>query len=155
MGDHDLVKPALAALGLEMLVESVAMRPGKPTWFGRLADGRLVLGLPGNPASSLVAAELFLKPLLRAMQGASPEPAMTAAVADAALPPNGGREHWMRARSRIDEAGVLRVSPMEDQDSSLVSAFAQADCLIRRQPQSPAITPGQVVQVLRLDRLAR
>ncbi|MEO7027563.1 MAG: molybdopterin molybdotransferase MoeA, partial [Caulobacteraceae bacterium] len=56
VGDHDLVKPALAGLGLALRVESVAVRPGKPTWFGTLADGRRVLGLPGNPASALVCA---------------------------------------------------------------------------------------------------
>jgi len=61
VGDHDVVKPALAGLGLKLLVESVAMRPGKPTWFGRLADGRRVLGLAGNPASAMVGAELFLR----------------------------------------------------------------------------------------------
>ncbi len=72
VGDHDLVKPALARLGLELAVENVNVRPGKPTWFGRLADGRRVLGLPGNPSSALVCAELFLNSLLRSMQGADP-----------------------------------------------------------------------------------
>ena len=75
VGDHDLVKPALARLGLELAVETVSVRPGKPTWFGRLADGRRVLGLPGNPASALVCAELFLRPLLQAHAGRRPGPA--------------------------------------------------------------------------------
>ncbi|HEY4031059.1 MAG TPA: gephyrin-like molybdotransferase Glp, partial [Caulobacteraceae bacterium] len=74
VGDYDLVKPALSDMGLQLFVETVNMRPGKPTWFGRLGDGRPVLGLPGNPASSLVCAELFLKSLIRAMMGADPEP---------------------------------------------------------------------------------
>ena len=66
VGDHDLVKPALRRVGLELLVESIRLRPGKPTWFGTLGDGRRVLGLPGNPASAFVCAELFLRPLLAA-----------------------------------------------------------------------------------------
>ena len=66
VGDYDLVKPALASLGLALDVETVNVRPGKPTWFGTLRDGRRVLGLPGNPASALVCAELFLRPLLAA-----------------------------------------------------------------------------------------
>ena len=60
VGDHDLVRAAAEALGLSLRVASVAVRPGKPTFFGVLGDGRLLLGLPGNPASAFVCAELFL-----------------------------------------------------------------------------------------------
>eukprot|EP01037_Dinobryon_pediforme_P017875 gene17875-18105_t len=95
VGDHDLAKPALARLGLELAVESVAVRPGKPTWFGVLPDGRLVLGLPGNPASALVCAELFLRPLIDALSGAAPGPNLIAARLASPLPANGPREHWM------------------------------------------------------------
>ena len=74
------------------------MRPGKPTWFGAWRDGRRVLGLPGNPASALVCAELFLRPLLLRAAGRRPGArACRRATADAALPANGPREHWMRA----------------------------------------------------------
>src|SRR4029453_5854722 len=72
VGDHDLVRAAAGALGLELWVASVALRPGKPTFFGVLSDGRRLLGLPGNPASALVCAELFLRPLIAAYQGADP-----------------------------------------------------------------------------------
>ena len=97
VGDHDLVKPALEDLGLELVVESIAMRPGKPTSFGTLRDGRRVLGLPGNPASALACAELFLGPMLRAMLGANPGPKLAFARTTLPLPANGPREHWMRA----------------------------------------------------------
>src|SRR6185295_20218976 len=74
VGDHDLVRTASEALGLSFRVESVNVRPGKPTFFGVLADGRRLLGLPGNPASAFVCAELFLKPIIAAYQGAPADP---------------------------------------------------------------------------------
>ena len=153
VGDHDLVKPAMATLGLALAVESVAVRPGKPTWFGTLADGRAVLGLPGNPASSMVCAELFLKPILRTMMGVDPALPTIAARAASPLPANGGREHWMRARLGYGADGALTAQAFGDQDSSLVTVFAGADALIRRAIGAPAIEAGGVVEVLRLDRL--
>jgi molybdopterin molybdotransferase len=154
VGDHDLVKPALGRLGLELAVESVAVRPGKPTWFGRLGDGRLVLGLPGNPASAMVCAELFLRPLLRAMQGAEPGPRLAPARLTRGLPANGPREHWMRARLGWYPDGHRTVEPIADQDSSLVTVFAEADALVRRPAMAKAAEAEEVVDVLPLDRLA-
>jgi molybdopterin molybdotransferase len=152
VGDHDLVKPALEHLGLVLRVETVRLRPGKPTWFGILGDGRRVLGLPGNPASALVCAELFLKPVLMAMQGA--DPALTLASARLAAPvaANGPREHWARAAMTFRDGG-LWVRPMTDQDSSLISVFAEAGALIRRPSNAPSADAGAVVDVLLLDRL--
>jgi len=152
VGDHDLVKPALAGLGLELAVESINVRPGKPTWFGRLADGRRVLGLPGNPASALVCAELFLRPLLAAMQGADPGLPMVAARAGAPFPKNGPREHWMRARIVAGPDGTLSAEAFADQDSSLVSVFAIADALVRRPADAPALAAGEPVEALLLGR---
>ena len=152
VGDHDLVKPALARLGLELKVETVRLRPGKPTWFGVLADGRRVLGLPGNPASALVCAELFLKPLLMAMQGADPALPLASARLAAALPPNGPREHWARAELTSKD-GALWARPMTDQDSSLVSVFARAGALLRCPSRMPATGVGDVVDILMLERL--
>ena len=152
VGDHDLVKPALMRLGLDLRVETVRLRPGKPTWFGVLADGRRVLGLPGNPASALVCAELFLKPLLLAMQGAEPGPRLVSAKLAQPTPANGPREHWARGRLTFRD-GELLAAPMSDQDSSLVTVFAQADVLIRRPADAAAAPAGAVVEVLLLDRL--
>jgi molybdopterin molybdotransferase len=152
VGDHDLVKPALTQLGLELAVESIALRPGKPTWFGRLADGRRVLGLPGNPASALVCAELFLRPLLMAMQGAAAELPMIHARAATGFPANGPREHWMRAKITAEADGSLRAEAFRDQDSSLVSVFANADALVRRPPGAAALEVGEPVEVLLLGR---
>jgi molybdopterin molybdotransferase len=106
-----------------------------------------VLGLPGNPASAFVCAELFLRPLVLALQGATtPHRMMTAALATP-LPANGLREHWMRAR-----VGPDGVTAFPDQDSSLVTVFAAADCLLRRLPGAEAAAAGDQVEVLRLER---
>jgi molybdopterin molybdotransferase len=152
VGDHDLVKPAMAKLGLELSVETIALRPGKPTWFGTLGDGRLVLGLPGNPASALVCAELFLRPLVNAMLGLDPGPAMEQAQLATPLPSNGPREHWMRAKLE-NRLGIVVATPFRDQDSSLVSVFAKADALICQPAQCGGLEAGSLVQILRLNRL--
>lgn len=152
VGDHDLVKPALARLGLELVVESIAMRPGKPTWFGRLADGRGVLGLPGNPASALVSAELFLKPMILAALGGSSELRLVHARCLGALSANGPREHWMRAELRLDGAGVLWARPFADQDSGRIAILAAANALLRRGAGDPAQAEGELVDVLPLAR---
>jgi molybdopterin molybdotransferase len=152
VGDHDLVKPALAELGLELAVESVNVRPGKPTWFGRLADGRRVLGLPGNPASALVCAELFLRPILLAMQGAAAALPLIEARAGADFPRNGAREHWMRARLVRHGDGGLSAEAFADQDSSLVSVFASADALVRRPAGAPPLAAGELIEALPLSR---
>ncbi len=153
VGDYDIVKPALGPLGLELFVQTINIRPGKPTWFGRLGDGRAVVGLPGNPASAMVCAELFLKPVIRAMLGADPEPRFLKARLLAPLKANGPRTHLMRAMLDCGEDGTLTVRPMADQDSSLVTVYAQADGLMRRPADAPAAAVGDLVDVLRLDRL--
>jgi molybdopterin molybdotransferase len=152
VGDHDLVKPALARLGLSLVFETLKMRPGKPTWFGTLTDGRRVLGLPGNPASAMACAELFLRPLLAAMLGGDPTVRLTRARLAQPVAANGPREHWMRALIS-NESGLLTATPLRDQDSSLVTVFAQADALLRRLPDAPAAEDGEVVELLVLDRL--
>jgi molybdopterin molybdotransferase len=150
VGDHDHAKPALINMGLEMLVEKVAVRPGKPTWFGVTARGP-VLGLPGNPASALVCAELFLKPLLAAMSGRQAGPAFRRARLSAALPANGPREHYLRARLDSGDDGQLWVRAFEMQDSSLLSVFAAANALLRLAPHAAALDAGALVDVLPLD----
>ena len=99
---------------------------------------RRVLGLPGNPASALVCAELFLKPLLAALSGGDPEIRLTPARLVAPLSATGPREHWMRARLGVDAEGRMTANPFPDQDSSLIGVFAQADALLRRGAAAPA-----------------
>jgi molybdopterin molybdotransferase len=149
VGDHDHARAALADLGLALDVEKISVRPGKPTWFG-LARGKPVLGLPGNPASALVTARLFLAPILAAMQGADPDPLTmpTMARLDRDLPANGPREHYLRAATRFDAEGRLHAAPFEDQDSSLMTIAAAADSLIVLRAHEPALQAGGLVPML-------
>ncbi|MBL8770884.1 MAG: molybdopterin molybdotransferase MoeA [Phenylobacterium sp.] len=151
VGDHDLVRAAAGALGLDLRVASVNVRPGKPTFFGVLGDGRRLLGLPGNPASALVCAELFLRPLLRAYAGADPTPPTLSARLARPLPANGSREHWMRARLAHADGGVT-IEAFPDQDSSLIGVFNASNALLRRPADAPALSAGDVVEALPLAR---
>jgi molybdopterin molybdotransferase len=152
VGEYDLVASALKAEGLELDFWKIAMRPGKPLIFGRLGKQR-VLGLPGNPVSALVCAEIFLVPMLSKLLGAAEEGRLSPeAVLGAALPANGPREHYMRARSEWREDGARVVTPLPSQDSSLVAALARADCLIVRAPDAPALPQGAGVRIIPLDR---
>ena len=148
VGEHDLVQTALKQEGLEVDFWKIAMRPGKPLMVGKLGKSQ-VLGLPGNPVSSLVCAVLFLRPLLYALQGrADGVPQATNMMLGAGLPANGSRQDYMRAR--FTENGLV---PFSVQDSSMLTAMAEADGLIVRPPNAPATTPDEVVPVLPLDGL--
>jgi molybdopterin molybdotransferase len=150
VGDYDIVKQALASRGLGILVPKVAVRPGKPTWFGTLAH-KPILGLPGNPAAALVCATLFLRPLLHALLGRGTATHCVPAVLDGHVDASGDNESYLRASARIGDDAGLRVRPCANQDTSLVSIFAQANALIRRLPGSGSAQSGALVEVLLLD----
>ncbi len=148
VGARDLVASALEALGLELIFSKLAMRPGKPVLYGRLGAQR-VLGLPGNPVSVLVCAQVFLVPALRALLGRNEERGTaTVAVLGEDLEQNGPREHYMRAVSAWHEDGQRVVVPLPSQDSALVAALASADCLIVREPNALALPEGARVKIL-------
>jgi molybdopterin molybdotransferase len=153
IGDHDLVKPALSQLGLTLDFQSLSLRPGKPTAFGRLDDGRRSLSLPGNPASAFVVAQLLLKPWIEASLGLSVVSPFVKAKLAAPVPPAGPRETYLRARTSVSEDGRFEVTPFAEQDSSLVGVFARTDALVRLPAGSPAMAAGHTVDVLPLDRL--
>jgi molybdopterin molybdotransferase len=151
VGDHDLMKPALARHGGSLVVERSSVRPGKPIWFARTSTAP-VLGLPGNPASALVCAHLFLRPLLQKMCGAAVTDELFAAVLGAEVDANGPRTHFLRARlSNSADARVI-ATPFERQDSSLLSVFHAADALVKLAPRAHP-KPGDLVDALRLTRL--
>ena len=151
VGDHDLVAPVLQSRGMALDFWKIAMRPGKPLMFGRLV-GQRVLGLPGNPVSSLVCSRLFLVPLIRALLGLVPEPHQPIAARTAVpLGANGPRAHYMRATLRPGRDGVREIVPVHSQDSSLMRPMADADCLVVRPIGAPAVPAGHSVPVLLLD----
>lgn len=148
VGDHDLVQPALAKDGLTVDFWKIAMRPGKPLIFGAIGDAAM-LGLPGNPVSSLVCATLFLIPLMRAMLGIDPAALPTArASLGAALPTNGKRQDYMRAELTRAADGTLSATPFDMQDSSVLSLFAHAGALVIRPPHAGAAQAGDPVDVI-------
>ena len=146
VGPHDHARPAFERLGARFLVRKVDMRPGKPTWFG-VTMSAPVLGLPGNPASALVAAELFLRPILCAMQGAPP-PSIQSARSLTPLAANGPREAYLRACVQLNQEGANEITPLADQDSSLLSVFAQANALLIRRAHAGAVEAGASVEYL-------
>jgi molybdopterin molybdotransferase len=153
VGERDLLRPAFASLGAELLFERIAVMPGKPSWHARMPDGRLVLGLPGNPASAFVCAHLLLKPLLYALTGRDPATAtrLRKAVLAAPLAANGPREAYLRSQATIDEAGRLSVSAIDRQDSSLVSVLAAANALTRRLPGALEASAGETMDIMPIE----
>jgi molybdopterin molybdotransferase len=148
VGEHDLVQSALADQGLELDFWKIAMRPGKPLMVGRL-KGTPMLGLPGNPVSSLVCGLLFLRPAIEALLGIDrrSEKQRTARLA-VPLAANDRRQDYLRARTRQGGDGELEVEPFAHQDSSMLSLLAQADCLVIRPPLAPAAQPGERVPII-------
>jgi len=145
VGDHDLVKPALAEWGAETAFWKVAIKPGKPLLVAT-RGAQVILGLPGNPVSSFVTAFLFALPLVRAAMGASdPLPRAVTMVAGEDLPAVGPRREFLRA---VSDGGEVRLAG--SQDSSALSALAVADCLIDRPARAPAVAAGELVQVFPL-----
>lgn len=149
VGDHDLVQRALGPEGFELDFWKIAMRPGKPLIFGRLG-ATPVLGLPGNPVSTLVCAILFVQPALAAMQGIPPEMNISTAKLARPLPANDMRQDYLRA-SIEERNGEPWAEAFAVQDSSMLSIFAKADCLIVRKPKAHALAAGDRVEILTLD----
>jgi molybdopterin molybdotransferase len=153
VGDHDLVQAALVREGMELGFWRVALRPGKPLMHGRLGD-MLVIGLPGNPVSSIVCGLLFVVPAIRALQsdpqaGADrSEPAMLGRD----LPANDGRADYMRASLAIEPGRLPVATPEQRQDSSMLAVLGRAEALLIRAPHEAAARTGDPCRIIRLDR---
>jgi molybdopterin molybdotransferase len=154
VGDRDVLRPLIHALGARLVFERIAVQPGKPCWHARFGDGRLVLGLPGNPASAFVCAHLLLKPLLHALLGRTDHEQRLFAALTRDLPQGGSREVYWRARVGADAEGRLRVEPDARLDSSLQTPLAAANALVRRPPGAPAAAAGERVETLLIGPIA-
>jgi molybdopterin molybdotransferase len=149
VGEHDLVREALAADGFELDFWQIAMRPGKPLMVGRYR-GTPMVGLPGNPVSTLVCSLLFLKPALDLLSGATAETEGPAtARLGRGLPKNDRRQDYLRSRLVQAADGGLEAFPFEVQDSSMMRILAAADCLVVRPPHAPAVAAGNLVPIVR------
>ena len=127
VGPHDHVKGALDALGVREVFWRVAHKPGKPLWFGVAPSGALVFGVPGNPVSSLVCFELFVRPALRALQGAPQEPRPVARLAQP-IARLETRDHAVRCRLRPGADG-MELDQAGAQDSHLIVHASGADAV--------------------------
>ena len=151
VGDHDLVRNALATEGLKLSFWKVALRPGRPLMHGRLGAMH-VLGLPGNPVSAYVCGVLFLVPLIRRLAGRRDiEPLLEPALLGCDLGENDERADYLRATLAPGRDGLPVATPTPVQDSSMLRLLADADCLLIREPHAPAAKAGSRCTVLRLE----
>jgi molybdopterin molybdotransferase len=144
VGEKDFAKAMFEPLGIELVFDKLAIKPGKPAWLGRVG-GKLVIGLPGNPTSALLTARLLLAPLLAGLSGRLPADALGWRTMPLASPlqPGGERETFHRAQ---DVAGAARI--LAFQDSHAQKALAEADLLVRQRAHAPAAGTGELVDVL-------
>jgi molybdopterin molybdotransferase len=149
VGDHDLVQSALGPQGFALDFWKIAMRPGKPLIFGRLGATPF-LGLPGNPVSSMVCAQLFLRPAIAAMLGRKTEAPLKHARLLGTLTANDSRQDYLRAACEWRD-GDLWVHPFSAQDSSMLKIYSRSDALIVRKPHALPLADGAAVEILPLD----
>jgi molybdopterin molybdotransferase len=150
VGEHDLVREVERELGVEESFWRVAIKPGKPLAFGTRGK-TLVFGLPGNPVSALVGAELFVKPALRAMQGISdPLPRFEPGRLGSDRRRNPERDEFTRARVRTDSVTVV-LEPLRGQESHMIASASSADALVHIPRGNGDLTAGASVSWLRLN----
>lgn len=152
VGDHDLVQAALKEAGMKLDFWKIAMRPGKPLMSGHLGEMQ-VLGMPGNPVSTLVCGHLFLEPLVAHLGGRPAPSRLATAVLARDLPANDQRQDYVRTRLSRRADGEIVADPFDRQDSSMMRIFATADGLIVRPPHAPAAKAGERAQIMLLKRL--
>jgi molybdopterin molybdotransferase len=149
VGPHDLVRSVGAELGVEEVLWGVAVKPGKPLWFG-VRDRTLVFGVPGNPVSALVCFELFVRPAVLALQGVEdPLPRFEPGTLSRGVRRNPQRTELVRARSRVDGSAVA-LEPLAGQDSHMIARAAGADVLVLVPAGDGELAAGATVSFLRL-----
>jgi molybdopterin molybdotransferase len=148
VGPHDHVKGALRELGVEERFWGVALRPGKPTWFGTRGEV-LAFGLPGNPVSAMVTFQLFVRPALAGLQGADPGARRASATLDEAVERNPRREQAVRVRLTHAEDGLHALTTGE-QGSHMLTSMLGADGLALVAAGEGEAAAGDRVEVLLL-----
>jgi molybdopterin molybdotransferase len=154
VGELDLVREALVGAGAELHLWKVDMRPGKPITFGTLEGGRPVFGLPGNPVSAMVTFELFVRPMLLAMQGRrGPSRAMVRATALAPIVNRGSRRGYLRVVLE-NRTGGLGARLTGEQGSGILRSMVSADGLAVL-PGDTSVAAGEPVDVIVLREVSR
>ena len=149
VGERDFVRAVLLEQGMDLDFWKIAMRPGKPFLFGRWRR-MLVFGLPGNPVSTLLCAFLFLRPVLRLLQGLRFMEVVTeTARLTVPLAANDARVEYMRAMLDYKDHHLL-VRPFSQQESHLLLSLSRAECLLIRPAYAPALGVGESVSIIRL-----
>jgi molybdopterin molybdotransferase len=146
VGRHDLVRPALAELGVEEVFWGVALRPGKPFYFGVRPGGGIAFGLPGNPVSAMVTFLLFVRPALLAMQGQDPWPRRLDAVFGCDYAKRPGRAEAVRCRLR-EEDGSWVATPTKEQGSHVLTSMLGADGLAILPAAAAGVRAGERIEV--------
>lgn len=153
VGDHDLIARVTEGMGMQRAFYKVAMRPGKPLVAGRLGRSAL-LGLPGNPVSSIICGMIFMQPLIFRMQGLDSKFKTMLARLGCDLPAEGPRRHFMRARL-AEGTELPQITPFADQDSARLRLLAEADALLIREAGDPPRRAGDVMPYLPLNPVGR
>jgi molybdopterin molybdotransferase len=152
VGPHDHVKPALAELGVEERFWGVALKPGKPTWFGAGPGGApLVFGLPGNPVSAMVTFHLFARPALRVLAGGDPSDTRVRARLDAPVERSPRREQAVRCRLHVRDDG-WHVDPTGPQGSHRLSSMLGTGALALIERGEGELAAGELVHAELLPR---
>jgi molybdopterin molybdotransferase len=146
IGPHDYVRGALTELGVRERFWGVALKPGKPTWFGVREDEGLVFGLPGNPVSAMITFLLLVRPALLALAGASADRPRTTAALDETYMKEAGRAHAVRCRLRLGADG-WHLRPTKDQASHVLSSMLGADCLALIPTDAEILVAGSRVEI--------
>jgi molybdopterin molybdotransferase len=145
VGPHDLVRRVARELGVEEVFWRVAVKPGKPVSFG-VRDATLVFGLPGNPVSTLVGFELFVRPALRALEGErDPGPRWELGALARPVRRNDVRDELVR--SRVSDGGLV---PLSGQESHMIVRAAAANALVLVPRGEGELRAGEAVRFLRL-----
>jgi molybdopterin molybdotransferase len=165
VGQHDHVRPALAELGAQEVFWGVALRPGKPTWFGTVPEATrrdrtrsggsrqqvLVFGLPGNPVSAMVTFQLFVRTAIRALLGAREQSPGTTAILDEDYPKQPGRAHLVRCRLELREDG-WHARLTGEQGSHMLTSMLGADALAVIPTAAESVRAGERVAIEMLPR---
>jgi molybdopterin molybdotransferase len=145
VGDHDHVRAAMAALDFKERFWGLALKPGKPTWFGTRANA-LAFGLPGNPVSSMVTFILLVAPALRELSGVSPHTHSATATLMSDYEKEPGRAHAVRCRARLTDGG-WEVTPTGPQGSHILTSMLGADALAIIPTDSGSVAAGAQVRI--------